>query len=632
MTVHRRNLRGVLPLFLIALFVLAGCSLASEPEPAGPIESGPLPGEAAPENLPIALPRAGNGEVTYAARCAGCHGPEGAGDGQFAAQLAEQGAVLPDFTDPAYADQQTPQDWYEIITLGTIMQGGLMPPWRETLTDSERWDVTYYLYSLSMTSDHLDQGEALFAANCAECHAEGGPAADVLSDITYIAEFSPAQIRNVLTSGDSHDFTSLSAEELFAVTRYARTFGYDATLPDEAVAEEIAGEDTGGGEEEPPAEEPAEEVPAEGEEATGVSVVTGQVVSASGEPVGGGTEVTLTGVSVDETGAFTPFLERTITTSENGEFLFDELPADQTNAAYVVEANYQGVTFTNGAMIRQGQTELTLPITVYEVTSDASVLRVDSAHLVIREHPEALIVLQVMVYSNNSDQVYLSDELVRGGQRGSVAISLPPDAEGVAFEEGTLGGRFIEVGDKIYDTQQVSPGDSSHAIIVQYFLPFDGAREIDIPLPHGANQITVLTQGESEIDSDQLNPAGTQNIEGDVYTQYVGQGLGPGDTLHLTIGAAGFAANLGDWALPALVGFGTLLLVGGGVYWIANRRAAGGDLSDALDELSTEQETLIRQIAELDNAYDAGKINRLDYEAQRAELKAALADELQDEE
>src|SRR5688500_5264991 len=94
---------------LVAMIALAGCSLASEPIPAGPIESGPGVGEAIPDNVPITLPRASDGQVIFAARCAGCHGAEGAGDGQFAAQLAEQGAELPDFTDPVFADQRTPQ-------------------------------------------------------------------------------------------------------------------------------------------------------------------------------------------------------------------------------------------------------------------------------------------------------------------------------------------------------------------------------------------------------------------------------------------------------------------------------------------------------------------------------------------
>src|SRR3954468_85648 len=92
--------RGIAPLLILTL-VLAGCSLASEPEPAGPIETGPLPGQAVDAVAPVTMPRAGNGQVIFAARCASCHGAEGKGDGQFAAQLKQQGAKLPDFSDPA---------------------------------------------------------------------------------------------------------------------------------------------------------------------------------------------------------------------------------------------------------------------------------------------------------------------------------------------------------------------------------------------------------------------------------------------------------------------------------------------------------------------------------------------------
>ncbi len=623
MTSRRWLLTGCLAL---AAALIAGCSLASEPVPAGPIETGPLPGEVVESNVPVTLPRAAAGAVTYAARCASCHGADGAGDGEFAAQLAEQGASLPDFTDPGLARSRSPQEWYQIITLGSIMQGGLMPPWRDSLTDTERWDVTYYLYSLSTPPEALAAGEPIFQARCAECHGEGGEQATVLADFARMSALSTAAVVSHLTSGeqDFHDLRDLPEADILAVAEYARSLSYDPALP-------------APGAEAPPAEEaapptgesaPAEEAAAPEEAAPGAVTVQGIVTTADGAAVSQEAEVRLIGITVDQNGNFNPFLETTATAGADGRFRFPDLPADQPNTAYIVTVIYEGVEFANGAMLAPGESVIDLPVTVYGNTTDASVVTVEAAHIVVRFHPDALLVMQVLVFSNRSDKVYLSEALVRGGQPGSVAISLPPDAENVTFEEGQLGGRFVEAGDRIYDTQQVLPGQSSHSIIVSYVLPYSGSREISLPFDYGARTVTVLVEDGGRVRSDRLTGAGSEVMQGTAYDQYLAQDIAPGETLSFRLSGGALAAGAGGIVGPAAVAVGVLAIVGG-VYLWATRRRESAHRAAALEALAPDQEALLRQIADLDDQLAAGRINRLDYEARRADLKARLAEMLE---
>lgn len=605
----------------ILLIVLAGCSLADEPVPAGPIQTGPLPGEDVQETVPIQLPRASNGALIFTARCASCHGAAGAGDGEFAADLEAQGFTLPDFTDPSLARSRSPQEWFTTITLGTIQQGGRMPPWQEELSDAQRWDVTYYLYSLSTPEEELEQGQALYANLCSACHGPDG-SVEGLTDPARLVDDSPASIARMLSEedGEPHDYSDLSEEELWAVTMYVRTLGYDATLMGAAQAPAEATQVA----EESTSEDEAETAP----ELRTSTTVEGLATLPDGAPVPAGSEVTLSGVSVDEAGALSEFLSQTTTTAEDGTFRFDDVAIAEGSSAYIVTVTYEGVEFSNGAMVDPTLPIVRLPITVYEVTSDPSVVKLDTAHVVFREHPDALVVLEVLVFSNTSNSVYLSEEVVRSGQRGSLAIALPPDAYGVQFEEGQLGGRYVEVGDRIYDTTQVLPGERSHAIIVSYVLPFDGSsRDVEIPLDYGAEQITVLVQGEVDVRASGLSEAGVQDIQGEVFDQYVGTQLAPGDTLTLRLSAGGFLGGLPDWVLPALIGLGVALVVGGGAIWVINRRTAE-DIDDEDDDrvVPDDQAALLRQIAELDDAYDAGRIDRFEYDTRRAELKARLAE------
>lgn len=620
---HRFSLARVAVLALVAL-ALAGCSLASEPIPAGPIQTGPLPGEEAAAAVPASLPSAATGAQVYAGHCAECHGADGSGDSPMAAQLRDQGAFLPDFTDPDLGRLRSPAEWYEIITNGRMR--AFMPPWAGTLTDAERWSAAYYLYTFSADEAMLAEGERLYEEHFAAGLGDQGEAAGL--DMETLAGLSRQAIIDEYLADAGSD---LSRDELLAVAAYVQTFGYDPALP--AVAEEppAPGAEAPADEpvEEAAGEAPAEEPPAAGEgeaaPTAAIGTVSGRVTMATpGEPLPEGLEVQLRGVGVDETNQIYEFLVQTQPVGPEGEYQFTDVPFDVERAAYVVEVIHNGVVFQNGAFIDPAQPNLELPLEVYATTTDESVVVVDAMHVVFSEHPDALLVTQLYVFSNQSDRIYVTDEPVAGGRRGSVAISLPPEAYGVQFQDGQIGGRFVQANGRYYDTQQFPPGERSLAIIVNYFLPFDGSAEIEIPVLYQTRQVTVLAQEGQQARSDMLTQAGEEIIEQNVYTQYVGQSLAAGDTLALTLRAG---AGVGG-ALPVILAvLAGVLLVAGIGYWVYQRSM--GDLPEPVAAgLSERASALIAEIAALDDAFEAGRINRFEHEARRAALKAELAAEM----
>jgi mono/diheme cytochrome c family protein len=610
-----------------AAFALAGCTLASEPIPAGPVETGPLPGEVVEADVPVSQPSASQGELIYLQNCVACHGPGGAGEGEMSEQVAQQGGVLPDLSDPALARTSSPDAWFRTITDGNM--AAMMPPWGQALGDAERWDVAYYLYTFSMPPEVLAEGQALYEQHFADEYGPNGEAIG-LDELGAVSALSQRDIVDEFLADSGVDLTE---DQQWAVAAYMQTFGYDPSLssaasldaPDLGDEGEAAAEEPVAGAEEAPAagteEAPAgEEAPAE-EATPGVGVVRGEVVAATPDvSLPADMEINLRGVAVDENNQVVEFLTQTGTVGADGTFAFEDLPFDMDRAAYVVEVVYDGVTFSNGQIIDPASPEMDLPLTVYGNTTDPGVVTVDAMHLIIAEYPDALLVTQLYVFSNASDRIYVTETPVTGGRRGSVSVAVPPDAYGLTFEEGQLGGRYIPVGDRIYDTDQMLPGARSHAIVMNYFLPYEDSRDIELPLYFDTSQVTVLVQEGQRIRSDQLNEAGTEVIDQNAYANYLGQNFSAGDTLSLHVSVGRSVGRIVPIVLLAAAG---ALLVGGAAYWFFQQRAALS--APAAAGLTPQQETLIREIARLDEAYEAGRVDRFTYETRRADLKADLA-------
>ncbi len=84
-----------------------------------------------------------DGATIYAQRCASCHGPQGKGDGEV---IKQAGVPIPDFTNLTTVVSKTIDEYYDVVTNGRLEK--LMPPWKDALTEEQRWAVTQYVYDM----------------------------------------------------------------------------------------------------------------------------------------------------------------------------------------------------------------------------------------------------------------------------------------------------------------------------------------------------------------------------------------------------------------------------------------------------------------------------------------------------
>lgn len=222
--------KSLLPLCIILLgLVLAACNTPA-PLPVAPTaiptlipatlpppgaQNTPQPGVV----LPVSAPDATAGLPIFAEQCASCHGADGAGQVEGSR----------DFTDVDYMRGAAPVDFFAVVTNGA----GEMPPFKDKLSDDERWNVTWALWSFAVPAAEITQGKSVYeTAGCVNCHGANGqgaiPQARKFSP-DFIPQFSAQQYYQSVSAGKgimpAHQ-ERLSAEDRWASVEFVRTFSY----------------------------------------------------------------------------------------------------------------------------------------------------------------------------------------------------------------------------------------------------------------------------------------------------------------------------------------------------------------------------------------------------------------------
>src|SRR6185369_9529496 len=119
----------------------------------------------APQPLPPQPPSIERGAALFHDNCATCHGADGAGDGDESKRLGLKPA---NFTDVAFIRAETPDDFFNVITLGRRRSG--MPAWSDALSVQERWDLVRFVFSITKPAALVQQGNGVLGS-CPECVA-----------------------------------------------------------------------------------------------------------------------------------------------------------------------------------------------------------------------------------------------------------------------------------------------------------------------------------------------------------------------------------------------------------------------------------------------------------------------------
>ena len=604
----------LLTLLLASALLLLSSLLLAEEVPAPPGQQPSPPFDIAQVPAPVTPPNARAGRALFAENCAACHGETGRGDGPTAASLP--GPVTA-FADPNATWERSPAELFHTAKFGRIEK--LMPPWSNRLSDGQIWNAVSYAWNLHTDQLAVETGGLLYAGACAECHGETGAGdgpsgADVLTDFSdtrYAMAISQAGWLAGWQAAHPEVGADFSDDQNRNVLEFVRAFSYT----------------------------PAWASPYR----PGNGVLNGRVVqgTADGAAVEG-IEVVLEGF-VD----FEPVVAFTATASTDGSFSFVDLSTD-SSVVYFASSTLNEISYSSPIlMFGEGQSSLETVVNVYESTDDDNGIAIERAHWIVDSQPGALIVGQIYVYGNSNDRAF-TGKTVEGTQLPvTVAISVPPGALEITFENGELGRRFQQVGHTIYDTAPVVPGAGTRQIIVRYALPYAGAStEFAGSLPYPAQSLNLLVSElpGMAIKVTGLASMGPQDIQGEVYQMWQSENVTPDQVVTAKLSGLLEAGELDPRAaqrsdgtqnhtpsarVPQLEGWtpwalGGVLLLGlaGVVAWAWRARMTQPGDEKAL--MRQQRADLIQRIAKLDDIHAVGEISDDNWQQQRARLKAEL--------
>jgi len=634
-------------LLTITVLLLSSCiSLADDITPP-PNYIAPTPRPTMAPAWPENTPNAANGASIFAEKCAPCHGEIGLGDGIQSAQLPNPATALGLANIAAKA---SPFDWYTAVTKGNLES--FMPPF-SSLSDSERWNVIAYTYSLSTSAEDVALGENLYQAECAECHGEDGIGSTSTVDFGdqgYMSTRSATRLAETIIAGTNSGMPPYGEEfsdaEISALTSYIRSITFDfaleETIVDEAVATEtpvVDGAETPLAESTPDGDEqsPAEEVTAEPTETPaleGFGIITGTVINVSGGELPSGLIVELKGYDHNvATGSFSEALVLEAPIAADGTYIFEniEMPDQRAFVTVVFEG---GLSYgSEPGFVTEGITTLDLPITYYPTKTDASVLSVDRLHIFF-EFPdpnmEIVQVIEIFVVTNPTEYVIAPEE---EGQ-SVLEFILPDDAENIQFEDGVFGERYIKTENGFGDTAAVSPGMGQHQIIVFFELPYGKKLDFTQAINHPINSAIAMVPQGIKLKSDMLQNSGERNAQNLIYDVYASQPLPIGATLTMKIsGKVASNAPINETDSQKNIIFGAMafgiVLIGAGLWYF--KRSQEDDDDDFYDDDDDDDEVefddaeeIMDAIIALDDAYRAGDISEEVYKKRRADLKLQL--------
>ena len=618
--------------FVIIFALLSACNMTLAQDitpPPGAVQQAqaqPTHGPVFPEQAPDLQ----NGAAIYTEKCAACHGESGQADGVMSEQLAAQGATVPALGSAEIAEGAAPANWFLTVTLGNMEK--FMPPFN-SLSDQERWDVVAYALSLSTTPAQVSQGEELFDKNCVDCPT------DFFSDQEAMATLSTNDLVSMLAEGGD-DLPALgeklSQDELVAVAAYLRTLTFGASPlasePAPATATAMPAQTEAPSAEGTPVEgtQQAEPTPEETIVLTGFGPVSGMLLNGSGGEAPAGATITLHGFdhSTDPNSTPQEVVTQTVETDEAGAFLFEDVDLPE-GRIFLVEANYQGITFQSDLAVSEaGMTGLIIPdVTVYESTTDSGGLVVEQLHVSFDMAVEGGVqVFELFTISNLSNKAYV---FTTDGT-SLPFMPLPEGASNVGLELSQDSAPLLgtESGDLV-----IPPNEDFYSIVAFFSMSYDKELQLSQPLALPVSSALVIVPEGIKVKSDQLTDDGVQQTQQGFNVQmYSGNGLSAGSPLEMTLSGKvkSAAADSVDNRQTLLIGagaFGVVLILAGVWMFLRDRNKLDDDDFEDGEEDENEFETadeVMDAIIALDDLHRAKKIPDEAYQARREELKARL--------
>lgn len=316
----------------------------------------------------------------------------------------------------------------------------------------------------------------------------------------------------------------------------------------------------------------------------------------------------------------------------DGSYKFDTVPLD-TGLVYAVMGIYQGVAYYSNIVPLEGKTPLKIDLPIYENTNDLSQAQVNQMHVLFNFAQDGLEVKEIYILSNLGDRTITGTLKLDENRSATILYPLPAEADYIFFEPNDSE-RFVKLTGGFADRAPLVPGERSDQLMVNYLLPASEQLSYTFTAPLNIKMINFLLPAAAGVTLNGENlgaPQKTALQDGKEYLIYSLESLASGQTINLTFSGkpnldvpvktqATKSNGLYSGLVIGAVSLGFILVVLGIWWW---RKSKHDDSSDEEIEPNigdSDLDQIILKIAQLDEAFESGKINEEDYRRQRQVL------------
>jgi len=327
---------------------------------------------------------------------------------------------------------------------------------------------------------------------------------------------------------------------------------------------------------------------------------------------------------MEETGTYTTTL-----TADN-TFRFDGLTLADDDLL-MVRVVYQDVEYVSDLVPAvppvPKQQEIVLPVAIYETTDDLSDIQITQAHLFVTVAGDRVQVGEYRLVGNTGNRTFVGVEDPETGQRTTLHVTLPAEAEALQFDGPGLGERFVEEGDGFADTEPIPPGDVTVKVLFSYELAYREGMRIERTFDVPAASVVILLSAEGlALEGGGVVPGGVMDTQMGPALSYTAGPLAAGEPLafKLVTGppqsppVARASAPAGspparNTARETSIGMAALAAAVAAVYWMYRSPSPG--------PIPARARPLVEKIAALDADFEAGRVTEKTYLKKRKALK-----------
>ncbi|HEX3035684.1 MAG TPA: cytochrome c [Thermodesulfobacteriota bacterium] len=347
-------------------------------------------------------------------------------------------------------------------------------------------------------------------------------------------------------------------------------------------------------------------------------VIKGKVINETKEEAVEGVELTLTSFMGDRATD-----EKKTKTNIDGFFEFKEL---SWNRSYAISVNYNGAEYVTDKMVFYPEEDAkTLDLPIYEPTDSDENISVNAAHMIVQITEEKIAVAEMMVLHNGSRRIYIGKDELQNGRREVLRFDLPEGANEVEFLSGLTKDSVVRTDKGFSDTSSVAPGISR--IVYAYTLPYglgSNVFEKTISYPTQGFILLVSDSGRN-VKVEGLSGGDTVQIQNGKFLRWTGENLKADTKIKVEISSPLLGGDILQWVVLGAI----VMLVGGSIFYSVVKRNKPVEKHSAkhlIDDLKEQREILIREIAELDDKFEAGEISEGEYRKERSQKKEKLLD------